>query len=199
MTEQIADTETLVEPTYPPRWTLLFLGAIGLGASIILTIDKARLSDDPSKTFNCDINAFVSCAGVMASEEASAFGFPNSYLGILGFAGVVLTGLALILGVALPAFVKAGLWFGAVFGVSMVTWLQVQSIYEIGKLCPYCMVVWAVMIPLFVVVTAWVLREFHPASRFTRFFTDWTVLIIGLWYVAVTAAIWFKFGENLWA
>ncbi|GAA3527866.1 vitamin K epoxide reductase family protein [Aeromicrobium panaciterrae] len=197
MTEQTVDTVT--EPTYPPRWLLLLGGAIGLVASIVLTIDKARLSDDPTKTFSCDINAFVSCAGVMASDQASAFGFPNSYIGIAGFAGVTLIGLALLLGVRVPSFVKAGLWLGTLFGIGLVTWLQFQSIYEIGKLCPYCMVVWAVMIPLFVLVTAWILREFHPTSSLTRFFTDWTVLIIGLWYVAVAAAIWFEFGSRLWA
>ncbi len=197
MTEQIV--ETTAEPTYPPRWMMLIAGAIGLTASIVLTVDKARLSDDPTKTFSCDINAFVSCAGVMASDQASAFGFPNSYLGILGFAGVALIGLALLLRVKLPSIVPIGLWLGTLFGIGMVTWLQFQSIYEIGKLCPYCMVVWAVMIPLFVLVTAWVLRELRPASGLTRFFTDWTVLIIGLWYVGVAAAIWFEFGENLWA
>ncbi len=197
MTEQTVDT--IAEPTYPPRWVLLIGGAIGLAASIVLTIDKARLSDDPTKTFSCDINAFVSCAGVMASDQASAFGFPNSYIGIAGFAGVVLIALALLLQVKVPSIVKAGLWFGTLFGIGLVTWLQFQSIYEIGKLCPYCMVVWSVMIPLFVTVTAWVLREFHPGSALTRFFTDWTVLIIVLWYVAVAAAIWFEFGDRLWA
>ncbi len=196
MTEQTVEP---VESTHPPRWVLLIGGAIALAASIVLTIDKARLNDDPTKTFSCDINAFVSCAGVMASDQASAFGFPNSYIGIVGFAGVMLIGLALLLRVTLPSFVPVGLWLGTVFGIGMVTWLQVQSIYEIGKLCPYCMVVWAVMIPLFVVVTAWVLRELRPAAGVTRFLSDWTVLIIGLWYVAVAAAIWFEFGENLWA
>ncbi len=197
MTEQPVDTAA--EPTYPPRWVLLFAGAIGLVASIVLTIDKARLSDDPTKTFSCDINAFVSCAGVMASDQASAFGFPNSYIGIAGFAGVVLIALALFLQVTLPSIVKAGLWLGTLFGIGLVTWLQFQSIYEIGKLCPYCMVVWAVMIPLFVAVTAWVLREFQPGAALTRFVTDWTVLIVALWYVAVAAAIWFEFGDKLWA
>lgn len=197
MSEQ--SVETFTEPTRPPRWVLLIGGAIGLVASIVLTIDKARLSDDPTRTFNCDINAFVSCAGVMASEQASAFGFPNSYLGIAGFAGVVLIGLALILGATLPSFVKVGLWAGTAFGIGMVSWLQFQSIYEIGKLCPYCMVVWAVMIPIFVLVTAWMLREFRPSGGLTRFFTDWTALIVGLWYVGVASAIWFEFGEKLWA
>ncbi len=188
-----------VESTQPPRWALLVSGTIGLAASIVLTVDKARLADDPTKTFSCDINAFVSCAGVMASDAASTFGFPNSYLGIVGFAGVLLIGLALFLPVKLPSIVPVALWFGTLAGIAMVIWLQIESIFQIGKLCPYCMVVWAVMIPLFVLVTAWVLRERRPTSGLARFFTDWTVLIIGLWYVCVVAAIWFELGDKLWA
>lgn len=192
-------TEETAEPTYPPRWALLVSGIAGLAASVVLTIDKARLTDDPTKTFSCDINAFVSCAGVMASDEASTFGFPNSYLGIAGFAGVIVIALALLLQVRLPRFVPIVLSLGTLAGIGMVTWLQVESIYRIGKLCPYCMVVWAVMIPLFVLVSGWVLREQRPSSRLTRLLTDWSVLIIALWYVAVAAAIWFEFGEKLWA
>ena len=36
----------------------------------------------------------------------------------------------------------------------MIRWLVFQSLYIIGALCPYCMVVWAVVIPLFWYVTA---------------------------------------------
>ena len=39
-------------------------------------------------------------------------------------------------------------------------WLIFNSLYRIGALCPYCMVVWAVTIPLFWYVT---LRNLHAA------------------------------------
>jgi hypothetical protein len=29
--------------------------------------------------------------------------------------------------------------------------------------------------------------------------SNWSVLIVALWYVAVASAIWFQFGERLWA
>ena len=35
-----------------------------------------------------------------------------------------------------------------------IHWLIFQSLYRIGALCPYCMVVWAVTIPLLVVVAS---------------------------------------------
>jgi uncharacterized membrane protein len=120
-------------------------------------------------------------------------------MGVAGFAIVVTLGVLLAAGMKLPSFVQVGLWLGTLFGVSFVTWLQYQSIYEIGSLCPYCMVVWAVTIPIFVLVTAWVLRSLHPGAALTRFVNNWSVLIIVLWYVAVASAIWFEFGDKLWA
>ena len=41
-------------------------------------------------------------------------------------------------------------------------WLIFQSLYRIGALCPYCMVVWAVTIPLLVVVASIALQ---PSTR----------------------------------
>lgn len=182
-----------------PAWLLSLNGAIGLIAAVVLTIDKIDLLKNPDATFSCDINAFVSCAGVMASPESEAFGFANSIIGVVGFAVVLTLGVLRIARVRLPEFVWVGLQVGVVFGIGFVTWLQFQSIYDIGKLCPYCMVVWTVMIPLFVGVSARNLRAWRPGSAVSRFADDWTVLIVALWYVGVIAAIWFEFGDRLWA
>ncbi|MCO7240357.1 vitamin K epoxide reductase family protein [Aeromicrobium sp. CnD17-E] len=186
-----------------PRWLMLVAGVVGLAAAIVLTIDKVKLltaeAAGTDKTLNCDLNAFVSCGGVINTPQASAFGFPNPIIGIVGFTVVVTLAVLLLAGVRLPAFVWAGLQVGVLFGIGFVTWLQYQSIYDIGKLCPWCMVVWTFMIPLFVVVTARNLRAFAPRSAVTRFLSNWTLLVVVLWYVAVLSAIWFRFGENLWA
>ena len=95
--------------------------------------------------------------------------------------------------------VWGGLQVGVLFGIGFVTWLQFQSIYRLDLLCPYCMVVWAVMIPLFVYVTACNLRGIAPQSALTRFVSNWSVLIVALWYIAIASTIWLHFGERLWA
>lgn len=186
-----------------PRWMMLVGGAVGLAAAIILTIDKVKFltaeAAGESTALNCDLNAFVSCGGVINTDQASAFGFPNPIIGIVGFTVVLTLGVLLASGVRLPGWIWAGLQVGVLFGIGFVTWLQYQSIYEIEKLCPWCMVVWTMMIPLFVLVTARNLRAFAPGSAVTRFLSNWTLLVVVLWYVAVIAAIWFQFGENLWA
>ncbi|WP_200931779.1 vitamin K epoxide reductase family protein [Aeromicrobium sp. Leaf291] len=186
-----------------PRWMMLVGGAVGLAAAIILTIDKVKFltaeAAGESTALNCDLNAFVSCGGVINTDQASAFGFPNPIIGIVGFTVVLTLGVLLASGVRLPGWIWGGLQVGVLFGIGFVTWLQYQSIYEIEKLCPWCMVVWTMMIPLFVLVTARNLRAFAPGSAVTRFLSNWTLLVVVLWYVAVVAAIWFQFGENLWA
>ena len=191
----------------PERRGLLLLmligGAIGLFAAIDLTIEKVTYltaqAAGESTDLSCDINAFVSCGGVINTDQASAFGFPNPIIGIVGFSVVVTLAVVLLSGARLPRWMWLGLQAGVTFGIGFVTWLQYQSIYEIEKLCPWCMVVWTVMIPLFVTVTARTLRAYAPRSGLTRFVSDWTGLIIALWYVAVLSAIWFQFGTDLWA
>lgn len=205
MTELIDDVDTADDTTQESRGLGLLLtigGAIGLLSAAILIIEKVNYlqnkADGKPTDLSCDLNAFVSCGGVINTDQASAFGFPNPIIGVAGFALVVTLGVLLLARVSLPAFVWAGLQAGVLFGIGFVTWLQVQSIYEIEKLCPWCMVVWTVMIPIFIWVTARNLRVYAPDNPVSRLVGDWTLLINILWYVAVIAAIWFKFGENLW-
>jgi uncharacterized membrane protein len=186
-----------------PHVLMTITGGIGLAAAFQLTVDKfAQLQDKldgVESSFSCDISAFVSCGGVMDSDQASVLGFPNSLLGIVGFSVVMTLGVLLWAGAPVARFVWTGLQVGCVLGIAGVTWLQFQSIYRLDLLCPYCMVVWVVMIPLFVYVTACSLRGAAPDSAVTRFVTNWSVLIVALWYVGIASAIWLHFGDRLWA
>jgi len=186
-----------------PHILMTIAGAIGLAAAFQLTVDKFTLLqneiDGVETALGCDFSAFVSCGGVMDSPQAEAFGFPNSLLGIIGFSVVMALGVMFWTGAPIARWVWTGLQLGCVFGIGLVTWLQYQSIYQLELLCPYCMVVWVVMIPLFVYVTACSLRGAAPNSPVTRFVSNWSVLIVALWYVAIASAIWFQFGERLWA
>jgi uncharacterized membrane protein len=186
-----------------PHILMTIAGAIGLVAAVVLTVDKFTLLqnkiDGVDTALSCDFSAFVSCGGVMDSAQAEAFGFPNSIIGIVGFTIVMTLGVMFWTGAPVARWVWTGLQLGCLFGIGFVTWLQYQSIYNIELLCPYCMVVWAVMIPLFVYVTACSLRGVAPQSGVTRFVSNWSVLIVALWYIAIASAIWFQFGERLWA
>lgn len=207
MTEQVLVTDAELDsparghdvPSRGLGWLLAIAGAIGMVSAAILIIEKINLLKDPGGTLACDINPIVGCGNVINTDQAAVFGFPNPLIGVAGFAIVATLGVLMIARVALPAFVWLGLQAGALFGIGLITWLQYQSLYEINALCPWCMVVWAMMIPIFVWITARNLRAFAPDNPVSRFVGDWTLLITILWYVAVISAIWFKFGSSVWA
>lgn len=204
MTETVEQQATAaIRPSAREGVLIAVLGAIGFVAALVLTNDKVKSLEAASAgdgfTASCDVNAFVACSGVFNTWQAEVFGFPNPLIGIAGFAVVVALGVLVAANVELPRFVWVGLLAGSVFGIGFTTWLQYQSIYNIVKLCPYCMIVWAIMIPLFVVVARITAQQFAPGGAVARFLSNWTVLVVLLWYVAIAAAIWFQFGSNLWA
>ena len=71
---------------------------------------------------------------------------------------MLVTGVSAVAKVLLPQWYWVGLAAGTLLGAVFVHWLIFQSLYLIGALCPYCMVVWVVTIPLLVVVSSIALR-----------------------------------------
>lgn len=132
---------------------LLVTGLVGEIAAFVLTVEKFLLLTNPFYAPSCSVNARVNCGSVMTSPQAEAFGFPNSLLGIAGFAVLAAFGAALLAGGHLARWYWAGLQLGLSAGVVFVHWLAFQSVFVIGALCPYCMAVWAVTITAFWYVT----------------------------------------------
>ncbi|MER7771433.1 vitamin K epoxide reductase family protein [Kitasatospora sp. NPDC096140] len=129
---------------------LLFLGGlIGLAASAVLTFDKLRILENPSYVPSCNINPVISCGSVMRTEQAEVFGFPNPLLGLAAFGALAAIGAGLLAGAAYRRWFWLGLHAGTALGVVFVHWLVDQALYDIGALCPYCMVVWATVVVLF--------------------------------------------------
>lgn len=175
-------------------WLLILGGSVGLLSAIILTVEKVHLLKNPSAALSCDLNPIIACGSVINTPQASAFGFPNPIIGIAGFAIVLTIGMAMLAGARFKRWFWIGLQLGTIFGVGFVTWLQYQSIYNIGALCPYCMVVWAVTIPIFVYTTVHNIREGHlklPGilRRVGTFISKYHAEITISWYLLILLAI----------
>lgn len=138
---------------------MLVLATIGLGLSALIMYDKIQIMMDSSYTPACTINSVISCTDVMQSEQASAFGFPNPFLGMIGFPVVMTMGVLIASGIKLPKWFWYCTAVGLGLGVLFVHYLAYSAIYEIVALCPYCMGVWAMMLPLFVMTVANIIRE----------------------------------------
>jgi uncharacterized membrane protein len=174
---------------------ILIAGVLGLAAALALTIEKIELLINPAYVPSCSINPVLSCGSVMITPQASAFGFPNSLLGIIAFTVVLVTGVLAVAKVALPRWYWIGLAVGTLLGTVFVHWLIVQSLYHIGALCPYCMVVWTVTIPLLVVVTsiASAPRAGSPSNPVSRLLHQWRWSLVALWFTALILLILLRF------
>lgn len=177
---------------------LTILGAIGFLAAFVLTNEKIELIKNPSYQAPCNISPLISCTSVMKTPQAELFGFPNSLLGIAGFAIVVTVGMALLAGANFKRWFWLGLQAGTLLGVVFVHWLFYQSVYIIGALCPYCMVVWSVTIPIFLYTTIYNFREghIHTPSGFRgviNILQRYHASILFLWFFAIIGAILIHF------
>lgn len=135
------------------RWLLPLTGVVGLVAAFTLTVEKIALVADPSYVPTCSISPVLSCGSIMSTEQAELFGFPNPLIGLVAFSVLITSGVVLATGARLPRWYWLGLQAGATLGLVFVAWLVAESLYDIDALCPYCMVVWAVVIPAFWYVT----------------------------------------------
>ncbi|GAA0985685.1 hypothetical protein ENKNEFLB_01694 [Nocardioides aquaticus] len=194
-----ADVDAGVGPDVRPlAWLLLLGGVTGLLAAATLLVEKIALIADPAYVPSCSINPVLSCGSIMSTPQAELFGFPNPIIGVAAFPVLAATGAALLAGARLARWYWLGLQVGVVLGLALVGWLVFQSLYRIGALCPYCMVVWAVVVPVAFYVTSFNLRAgllggAAARSRAVRMVAESHVLVLAVVLVLVLALVLHRF------
>nr|WP_314842522.1 vitamin K epoxide reductase family protein [uncultured Microbacterium sp.] len=130
---------------------LMIASVLGWLAAFQLTIDKFIQLENPDADLSCNVSVMIQCGKNLGSWQGEVFGFPNPLLGL------TLWMAPMVVGVAILAGARFARWFWALFGVGVtfalgfVCWLIGQSLYapNLGVLCPWCMLTWAVTIPTF--------------------------------------------------
>ncbi len=150
LVSNIQTTDDFVEsPSKSFAWFSIFLGLLGWVAAFALTLERLHVAANPDAVLSCDMNIFISCKSVMLTAQARLFGFPNPIIGLAAFVAPIFVGFAILAG----AQFKQWFWRIYLIGLSMgflfVLWLFTQSTFVIHVLCPYCMLAWLAMIPLF--------------------------------------------------
>lgn len=150
---------------------LIVLGAIGLLAAFALTIEKFHLLENPTASLSCDFSLLVQCGANLNSPQGSIFGFPNPLIGLMAWPVVITIGVALASGSRLARWVWVGFNIGVLGALAFVIWLMTTSIFALATLCPWCMVTWSVVIPLFWIVTIENLRRgrFGGSTKLRQF------------------------------
>ncbi|QWC85713.1 vitamin K epoxide reductase family protein [Nocardioidaceae bacterium] len=177
---------------------LVVAGLVGLVASAVLLIERIRLAEDSEYVPTCSINPIISCGSIMESAQAALLGFPNPLIGVAAFPVVVATGAALLAGGRLARWYWLGLQAGVTAALGLVAWLVFQSLYRIGALCPYCMVVWVVVIPTFWYVTlrnlaSGAFGQKAASARGTTVVREWHAPVLLSAYLLVVVLIAVRF------
>lgn len=183
---------------------LIVASVVGAFASTMLVVEKisywVQKADGKLPELGCNINPIVGCGSIINTEQASILGnFPNPLAGVIVFSALFAIAVILLSGVRLPEWIWITMQFGVIVGIAVVTYLQYSSIYTLNALCPYCMVVWAVMIPTFWTVTNRNLKRWFPRARVSMISYQWTALWISLHFLVLITLIWLQFGSKIWA
>jgi uncharacterized membrane protein len=199
-TQDAMSARGVVVPRMFP-WLLLVGGLIGFIASFDLLLERIHLMLDPNYVPSCNINPLLSCGSVMVTEQANAFGFSNPIIGVAAFPVVMTVGGAMLAGARLRPGFWWGLLAGMAFGVGFVHWLAFQTIFRIGALCPWCMVVWTVTLPLALytflhTASSGKLGLSERARRRVAAIGDYHVALLLGWYGIFVVVIALKFWDQ---
>ena len=103
--------------------------------------------------------------------------------------------MGLLAGARFAGWFWAGVQGGVTFAVVFLHWLMYQSLYVIGALCPYCMIVWAVTIPIFWHVTIRNLRVRSTERGTSSRFLEYRGAILTAWFLTIIALIAVRFWD----
>lgn len=185
-------------------WVMLLAGIAAFLAAFTLSIEKLELLKNADAVLSCSLNAVLNCASVMKTWQSSLFGFPNPYLGIMGFAIVIAVAMGGLLRVK---FNRAYLTTAQVFyglGLLFSYWLFFQSVYVIQILCPWCLVVTATTTLIFESLLRINLHDNNfgldkKKDAAVHKFLDhqYDILITAGWLVFLAVLVILKFGSSL--
>ncbi|MBW1640872.1 MULTISPECIES: vitamin K epoxide reductase family protein [Microbacterium] len=130
---------------------LIVASVVGWWAAFQLTLDKIIQLENPDAVLGCNISVMIQCGKNLDSWQGEVFGFPNPIIGLTGWMAPMVVGVALLAGARFPRWFWGAFGAGVTFAFGFVCWLIGQSLYapNLGVLCPWCMLTWAVTIPTF--------------------------------------------------
>ena len=186
--------------------TMLIAGILAFLAAFVLSVEKVHLLQNPDAVLSCSVNLVLNCASVMKTPQATLFGFPNSFIGVAGFAIVVSVAIGGLMKVRYSRayLVTAQFFYG--LGLLFSYWLFFQSVYVIQVLCPWCLVVTFMTTLIFGSLLRINLRQnnfgLHKLqnAKVQKFLDkDFDRLIVAAWIVLMIALVLGKFGDALFA
>jgi len=173
---------------------------VGLLCSLILSVEKLHLLENPNAQLPCTVNAFLNCATVMNTPEASLLGFPNSFIGMMAYSVLLTVAIAGLFGVRFPKNFMMIAQLGVTIEILFAYWLFFDSVFVIQVLCPFCLAVTFSSTMIFAALTRYNILEKNlyvaPKTQalLERFVAkDYDKMAIAGWIVAMVALVLVRF------
>ncbi len=177
-------------------WVLTVSGILGLFMSYGFAAVRLGLPIDPAASAQCDVSGIVHCSTILFSPGGALLGFPNSFLGISGFAIMLVLGVQMV-GRYVPS---TGFWRIAMVPLSLavllVFFFEFYSIGVLGVVCHDCFVVWLVTILSFIYIVSYMHQVAGTFGRAGRFVHQWRLWIFLSWVVATASLLIVKFAGS---
>ncbi len=181
----------------PPRALAVFwiVGGVLAGTtSFLLFLEYIGQLTGGTAIISCSISPIVTCGPNLLAPAGNLLGFTNALAGVVLFTGPVHAGVS-----ALAARAGLARWYWRVYCVcllgafALVHLFAWRSVFEFGALCPWCMTVWLVTIPLFWFTAGWSLRDgvWGRGARTRRaggILLSWAPLVTILDYALIAVA-----------
>jgi uncharacterized membrane protein len=103
---------------------------------------------NPGSELSCNLSPVVDCGSVLGDKYAAILGPPNAFIGMVVFTLLLAFGLQRISGGSWTKLVsKLAVIFSIIIFMFSV-WFYLISVYVIGKICLFCIFIWAVSMPI---------------------------------------------------
>ncbi len=169
-------------------------GVAGWVVSFLLYHEYIGQLSGGDPLISCSISPIVTCGPNLLTPGGNLLGFSHSIIGLTLFLGPIFAGVSAL---AAPGGLRA--WFWRVFAVFvagaflLVHFFAYRSVFEYSSLCPWCMIIWLVTIPLFFTVAGWTLRAGAWgtrgfAQRVGAAILSWMPLIVIVDYLVIAGA-----------
>jgi uncharacterized membrane protein len=186
--------------------TMLFSSCLSLIASFVLSIEAVHLAANPNANLSCDINTVISCGTVANAWQSHVFGFPNAFLGLVAEPVVITIAVASLGGVRFPRWFMFAAQVVYTVGLVFAYWLFAQSMFVIGALCPWCLLVTVSTTLVFSTLTHVNVRDgnlFLPARLQSALAggmrANLDLMVVVIWLLVLVLGVVIKYGDGLWA
>lgn len=191
------------------RWifTSMLVGAtLSLLASFVLSVEAVEIAKNPNAELSCSVNIVLNCATVAAHPTSTFMGFPNPFLGLMAEPIVITVAIAGLAGVRFPRLFMFTAQIFYTLGFLFALGLLYVSMFVIGALCPWCLLVTLTTTLVWFAITRYNIREdnlYLPKKLSKQAHAwldkDYDKFVMAVLIFVIIAGIFLKYGDGLFA